>query len=273
MSSIAKEAKLPDTIIMEEDFRRYRQTWMTVISKAQAAYDKICDDKDVGNDLPDFEKLNSEWAKTWVEEKVKAVMADTNLTYNAKTRLAQEWQSIGDDLLSAVVHIEAVHNLDPDAKVELAGCHIIIPNMDELLTAKTTYKVPTKYKRLYELIGTAKETVDQMVAYKVKNDLFETIDPMALLRFAGSGESFARVCYKDEDFKKVREEEKAYMQEEARQKHQHEIEIRKAKDERCEQLDEVAAERRRRGEEVPIHRVTVHEKSDTNASGLQETVL
>lgn len=273
MNSTAKDAKLPDTIIMEEDFRRYRQTWMSVIGKAQSAYDKIRDDKDVGNNLPEFDKLNTDWVKTWVEEKINAVMNDTHYPYNVRTQAAQEWRSVGDDLLSTVVHIEAVHHLDPEAKVELAGCHIVIPNMDELLRAKTTYKVPIKYKRLYELIGTAKEAIDQMVAYTKKNGLFETADPMALLNFANAGENFARVCYNDEDFKKLREEEKAYKAEQARQKHQHELEIHKHNEERRAQLDELVAERRRRGEEVPIHRVTLREKSDTNASGMKETEL
>jgi len=162
--------KLPDTIILEDEYRKCRAAWMMVLGNAQKAFDDLRSDRDVGDSLPEFGKLDAAWIKDFVSKKVDAVMQSPN-TYNARIEAVGEWRELEKDLLGKVKHIEKLRKVDPDVRIELMGCKIVISNLEELLKAKSCFVVPEWYKNYYKMVCEAYDRVERLKRYEEKHNV------------------------------------------------------------------------------------------------------
>ena len=202
-----EKRKLPDSIILEEEFRKRRAVWMSVLGKAQRAYDDLLNDSDVGELLPDFENLNSKWIKDFISEKVDAVMHSPN-TYKSRVETANEWRNLEADLLEKIGMIERLKQIDSEAKIEIRGCHITISNMDDLLKDKTVFVVPEDFKEFYSMVVSCSDELKKFNEYKKKWGMKEPIIVnCAVLGLANKPEDFVRFCI---DWQKKQEWEKIH---------------------------------------------------------------
>ena len=240
--------KLPDSIVLEEEYRRYKATWMAVLGSAQRAYDELLDDRDIGDCLPEFDKLDSAWIKDFVSKKVDAVMQSPN-TYNARIEAANEWRELEKDLLKKVEQIERLRLVDPEAKIEAKGCHILISNMEELLKQKTTFIVPEWYKNYYGMIAEAADRVSRLNAYQVKHGVRNPVPLFGILSMAERPEDFIRHLIFEDSLKKMDEEKKKPSKFAAAFK-EHEEEMKRLEAERKKRFEEARAEKIRNGEQV-----------------------
>lgn len=202
MEDIKIEKKLPDVFILEDDYRKCKTTWMAVLGSAQRAFDELINDRDVGDCLPDFGELDSRWIKDFVAQKVDAVMHSPN-TYAARVEAANEWREIEKDLLKKVSAVERLRQIDPNAEIEVKGCHLLISNMEELLREKTTFNVPDWYKEYYSLIVDAAEMVNRLRAYQKEHGVRTPIQPYGVLSFAGRPDDFIKHLIFEERMKDV----------------------------------------------------------------------
>lgn len=242
------EKNLPDSIVLEEEYRRYKATWMAALGRAQTAYETLLADKDIGSILPDFENLSAGWIHDFVAGKVAAVMESPN-TYNARMDAADEWHELEKDLVKTLQPIEQLRKIDPKAKIDAKGCHITIENLAELLQEKTTFAVPEWYKNYYGMVVEAADRILQLNAYQVKHGVGNKIRPFGVLSLAGRPEDFVRHLIFDDSLKKMDEEAKKPSQFDAAFK-EHEEEMKRLESERKKRFEEARAEKIRNGEKV-----------------------
>lgn len=248
MEDIKIEKKLPDVFILEDDYRKCKTTWMAVLGSAQRAFDELINDREVGDCLPDFGELDSRWIKDFVAQKVDAVMHSPN-TYAARVEAANEWREIEKDLLKKVSAVERLRQIDPEAKIEAKGCHILISNMEELLKQKTTFIVPEWYKNYYGMIAEAADRVSRLNAYQVKHGVRNPIPLFGILSMAERPEDFIRHLIFEDSLKKMDEEKKKPSKFAAAFK-EHEEEMKRLEAERKKRFEEARAEKIRNGEQV-----------------------
>ena len=173
--------KLPDSITLEDEFNKYRSSWLAVIGSAQKAYEDLLSDKDVGDYLPDFENLSAKWISDFVAEKIDAVMKSP-APYSSRMETVGLWRNLEKDINGKIKKVQSVYNLDPQAKVELKGCHITITNMDEILKEKSKFIVPYFYKEYYAKIANVAEAIEELRAYEKPHNL-PSIDINIMMRF------------------------------------------------------------------------------------------
>ena len=246
MEKLENEKKLPDVFVLEDDFRKCRTTWMAVLGGAQRAYDELLNDRDVGDCLPEFEKLDSAWIKDFVSKKIDAVMQSPN-TYNARIEAANEWHKLEKDLLQKVAQIERLRQIDPKAVIEAKGCHVLISNMEELLKERNTYVVPEWFKDYYGLIVEAANMVERLNAFEVQHQVRTPIKPFGVLSFAVRPEDFIKHLIFEEKMKDV-EVPLSYAQ--AKLNAQHDKAQAKENAEKNRLFEEGRAEKIRKGEQV-----------------------
>lgn len=142
--------QLPDSITLKDEYGKMLKSWMAALGNAQRAYDYLLNDKDVGGCIPEFDKLDSVWIKSFVQQKVDAVMQSPH-PFSARTEAADEWRAVERDLLSKVKDIEDLRGIDSDLMIEVKGTHITISNMEALLHTRTEFVVPESFKSFYQI--------------------------------------------------------------------------------------------------------------------------
>lgn len=243
------EKNLPENVVLEEEYRRYKATWMAALGRAQTAYETLLADKDIGSILPDFENLSAEWIQDFVAGKVAAVMESPN-TYNARMESADEWRILEKDLLKTLEPIEQLRKIDPKAKIDAKGCHITIENLEELLHEKTTFEVPEWYKNCYGMVVEAADRVQRLNAYQVKHGIKNPAPLFGILSMAGRPEDFIRHLIFEDSMKKTYEEQKKIPSHFQKQFDEHAEEVKRQESERKKRFDEARAEKIRNGEQV-----------------------
>lgn len=242
------EKKLPDSIVLGDEYRRYKATWMAALGKAQTAYETLLADKDIGRILPDFENLNAEWIQDFVAGKVEAVMESPS-TYNARIGAADEWRELEKDLLKTLEPIEQLRKIDPKAQIEGKGCHVTIANLEELLQEKTTFDVPEWYKNYYSMVVETADRVTRLNAYQVKHGVKNPVQLNGVLTMATRPEDFVRSLIIEDNMKKWEADQKRPSIFEAEFK-EHQKEVRRLEEQRKKRFDEARAEKIRNGEQV-----------------------
>ena len=176
------ERKLPDSILVDEEYRRCRTSWLALLSSAQRAYDYLLNDQDIRDILPPFKELTeTQWIADFVKEKIDEVMK-TPVPYDERMKTVGLWRKLESDVNARVKEIRKVYGIDPQAKVELQGCHITIGNLDELAKGRAMYVVPQHYKDYYEKIVKLADAVEDLNKYEKDNGL-HVMDPNIALRF------------------------------------------------------------------------------------------
>lgn len=195
-----KERKLPESITLEDEYNRYRSSWLAVINSAQKAFDSLLADKDVGDCLPAFEQLDYKWVSVFVAEKIELVMKSPT-PYNERMKSVGLWQDLERDVKSKIKKVKAVYGLDPKVKVELRNNKITITNLDELLSEKAKFQVPESYKSYYEKIVNLEDAVEQLHNYEKENGL-RISDPNFILRMVKPLDyiEWREICKKVERF-------------------------------------------------------------------------
>lgn len=243
------EKKLPESVVLEEEYRRYKATWMAALGRAQTAYETLLADKDIGSILPDFENLSAEWIQDFVAGKVAAVMASPS-TYNARMEAADEWRVLEKDLLKTLEPIEQLRKIDPKANIDAKGCHITIENLEELLHEKTTFEVPEWYKDYYGMVAEAADKVLLLNAYQVKHGVRNPIRPFGVLSLASHPEDFIRHLIFEDSLKKTEEEQNKIPSHFQKQFDEHAEEVKRLEEQRKKRFEEARAEKIRNGEQV-----------------------
>lgn len=164
------KSKLPESITLEEEYRKARASWMWVLNSAQNAYDSLRTDPDVGNSLPELEDLTEDWIKGFVGQKIGEVM-QTPVPNVAKQETIKQWRDLENDICTKIKKIKALNNLDPKINVEVKGCHIIVTNMDELLREREKFIVPQSYKDYFEKIVNVSNALSELREYERTNNL------------------------------------------------------------------------------------------------------
>lgn len=163
-----EKGKMPDSIILDDERRKIRVSWMTILSSAQNAYDYLKEDKDIGECLPEFDVLTSEWIEKFIAEKINAVMKSPD-TYKVKMKAVEEWRAVERDLQEKMNKINALRNLDQNAKIEQKACHLCITNLDELLAERSKFIVPNWYHDYYTLICDVNAAIIRLREFEVQN--------------------------------------------------------------------------------------------------------
>ena len=170
MGKDVKKMQLPDVITLDDEYRKCHAAWMAVLGNAQRAFDDLLSDKDVGDILPSFDELSAQWVSDFVRDKIEAVMTSPS-PYNTRMKTVAEWRNLEKDLIKKVKKVKDVCNLDPQVKVEVMGCHIVISNLDEILKERAKFVVPQEYKCYYEKIVGAYNAVKELMMYEKENNL------------------------------------------------------------------------------------------------------
>lgn len=173
--------ELPESVTLESEYAKYHSSWMAVLHNAQAAYDSLIADEDVGDCLPAFENLSIKWINDFVADKIAAVMSSP-VPHASRMENVGLWRNLEKDITEKILKILALYDLDPEVKIELKGCHITIINMEEILREKTKFCIPESYRRYFEKISRVAEAVEDMRAYEQENKL-PSLDVEVVLRF------------------------------------------------------------------------------------------
>lgn len=249
MANKNTKIELPESITLEEEYRKSRTAWMAVLGNAQRAYDELMNDRDIGESLPEFDKLDSAWIRDFISKKVDAVMQSPN-TYNARIEAANEWHELEKDLLKKVSQIERLRQIDPEAKIEVKGCYILITNMEELLREKTKFVVPEQYKNYFAMIVEAADRVTRLNAYQVKHGVKNPVQLTGILTMATRPEDFIRSLIFDDNMRKWDEEQKNRTSKFAIANREHQEEMKRLEEQRKKRFEEARAEKIRNGEQV-----------------------
>lgn len=153
--------QLPSTIQLQDEYAKMQKSWMAALGNAQRAYDYLLTDKDVGDCLPEFSEINSAWIKSFISQKIDAVMQSPH-PFSARTEASDEWRAVERDLLTKVKAIEDLRGIDSDLQVEVKGSHITLSNMEALLKARTEFVTPQSFKEFYAVAVECAESVKRL---------------------------------------------------------------------------------------------------------------
>lgn len=153
--------QLPDSITLQDEYGKMQKSWMAALGNAQRAYDALLADRDIGEHLPSFSEINSAWIKSFISQKIDAVMSSSH-TFSARTEAADEWRTVERDLLSKVKAIEELRSIDSDLQVTVKGSHITLPNLTELLETRNTFIVPESFKAFFDIAVTCAEQLKRL---------------------------------------------------------------------------------------------------------------
>lgn len=249
MARKINENGLPDSLILDDEYRRCHAAWMAVLGNAQRSYDDLLNDRDIGESLPEFDKLDSAWIRDFVSKKVDAVMQSPN-TYNARIEAANEWHTLEKDLLKKVSQIEILRKVDPKAKIEIKGCYLLFTNMEELLMEKTKFIVPDHYKDYFSMVLEAADVITRLNAYQVKHGFKNPVQLTGILTMATRPEDFIRSLIFDENMRKWDEDQKNRTSKFAIANREHQEEMKRLEEQRKKRFEEARAEKIRNGEQV-----------------------
>lgn len=253
--------KLPEAIILDDELRKYRITWMAILGNAQKAYEELLNDKDVGESLPEFEKLNSDWLNDFVAAKIDAVMQSPN-TYNVKTKMANEWHEIANVMLSKLEKIEHLRQIDTNAVIEAKGCHLVISNIEELLKEKAKFDVPEWYQDYYDTVVDTAEMITKLRDFQTNHSVKNPIQLTGILELATQPEKFIRSLIFDER-QRMFEEQSQKPSKFALENQQFQAQIRQREKERLEKFEKAKTEKTKDGERVYFGTSTMTKSGNT----------
>lgn len=258
MEQKKNERKLPDSIILEDEHRKYRTSWMAVLSNAQQAFNELLADRDIGDSLPAFETLNQEWLDKFVEDKIAAVMASPH-PYDTRVESADEWREFKRDIQAKIKKIDALRRIDKQAKVEAKGCHLCFVNMDELISEKSRFVTPDQFHSYYALVVEVHEAVMRLREFEAQN-LDKKIIPLTMIdSMAENPKEFIKSLIIRENLRKfvnqeqvshIKEQSAASLEEQAERNRQYQKEREEAHAEYLRKQQEKRQELIQNGHEV-----------------------
>ena len=270
MAKEKRERELPDSIVLDEEYSRIRQTWLNAIGNAQASYDKLLADKDIGKSLPAFEEINSEFISNFIDERISFVMEDGRYPHSARVEAAEKWEAVKTDLLQSVKPIEALRNIDKKAVIEVKDGLIQIKNMETLLRNRAKFVVPDSFKEYWHLLIRCADEVNRLSYYQKKNGWRCPVQARGVLALAYQPIPFINYCRNEAVLNKERDELQKAVMDNSLGRY---IGIMKREKERKERIEAELQEKEAKGERVERHKVTLNSLSSDNATGIERKEL
>lgn len=274
MENRKKEKKLPDSIILEDEYRKYRTSWMALLGNAQQAFDELSADRDVGDSLPDFENLNQKWLDKFIDDKIAAVMASP-YPYDTRIESAEQWRELKRNIQAKLKKIDALRRIDKRAKVEAKGCHLCITNMEELISEKSRFVTPESFQSYYSLVVDVNESIMRLREFESQNFDKKNISLQMIKTMADDPKEFIKSLIYREDMRQwanqeqvshIKEQSAASLEEQAERNRQYQKEkeeahaeyLRKQKEQRealiqkGHQVDFATGIKDRQGNIIPV---------------------
>ena len=270
MAKEKRERELPDSIVLEDEYNRIRQTWLNAIDNAQAGYDKLLADKDIGTSLPAFEEISSDFISNFIDERISTVMDDGRYPHSARVEAAEEWEAVKNDLLQSVKPIEALRKIDKKAVIEVKDGLIQIKNMETLLRNRAKFVTPDSFKTFWNYLIRCADEINRLSYFQKTNGWRCPVQARGVLTLAYRPIDFINYCRNEMELKQDGDELQKAIMYNALGKYS---DIQKRSKERAERIEAELQEKEAKGEYVERHRVTMAVHSPVNASGFERTEL
>ncbi len=161
---------IPEYIVRDQERRQFEGKFIGALNSCKDSYQRLSSMRDLENVPTNLADIKPDAVNTFIDERIAEVSNAKILTYDAREKAKQDWESIRTEALGYIKPIQQFLADYPDADVTVINGKVLCANSDSLIVEHCKIETPKQVYEHVELIQKVKDAVEALQTFEKANN-------------------------------------------------------------------------------------------------------
>lgn len=166
------QKELPKSLVIERERRDADEALRAKVRRLQQCYTNLKGMEDLP-ELPTLHQITFAWLDAYILQQCRKIEEAKHITGATREQMQAEWKRVKKAASLSVNYLQAFVKDYPDAVIKFDAVigNYYVANLDELVNARVTHKVPKQAQEHFNRLMAVKEAITELREFEDANDI------------------------------------------------------------------------------------------------------